>query len=314
MTTIVAISSAAAHLDAGAQPRAAHHGHEALVRRRARGHDLVGSGGGLLGGRRGSAAGCRCRAGARPVRPRWSARDPRSGRTRPHRRCGRRCGRPGRSASRRTPPAAVPCVEESWPTDSASEVRAAARECSVALHFSGCGPRSFSSSVGQQGGVGDDVVGRRQPPRRLVDQVVSGAGFDAHLVPACTTHELGDRSCGPALGHADHQLVGDATQVREDLQTEDVQSGLTTARREERQRSWSFSQRGTHAVEHAATVTECVARSDAAMLRACQQTGARPVVEWTDGCRPGRLRGRTRARASCPPTARRRAGRTTGRS
>ena len=123
---------------------------------------------------------------------------------------------------------------------------AAARECSVALHFSGCGPSSRSSRSGSSAGVRDHVLGGGEPPRGLVDQVVSGAGFDAHLVPACTTHELSDRPRGPVVGRADHQLVGDLPEVGEDLQAQDVQARVAAAGGQQRQ-----ARRGARSGRHA---------------------------------------------------------------
>ncbi len=146
---------------------------------------------------------------------------------------------PARGPRQRTPPA---------------QRSAAARECSVALHFSGCGPSSFSSTAGSSDGSGHHVVRRGEPPRRLVDQVVSGAGFDAHLVPACTTHELGDRPRGPVLGSADHQLVGHPTEVGKDLQAQDVQARLSAPCGEQRKCPRAFGQRRAHPEEHGATV------------------------------------------------------------
>ena len=93
----------------------------------------------------------------------------------------------------------------------------------------GVRPEQLLQQGRQQRGIRHHVLGGGQPSRRLVDQVVSGAGFDAHLVPACTTHELGDRTRGPGLGHTDHQLVGDRPEVGEDLQAHDVQAGLAAA-------------------------------------------------------------------------------------
>ena len=183
------------------------------------------------------------------------------------------------------------------PSDSARVRSAATRECSVALHFSGCGPSSFSITVGSGAGVVDDVVRRGEPARRLVDQVVSGAGFDAHLVPACTTHELGDRPRGPVLRRTDHQLIGDPAEVGKDLQAQDVQAGISTSGGEQRESSRAFGQRRTHSEEHAATVIAACCAMDSPLFRACQQTGRdrqvdepRRVVQWSGGRGPSRLR------------------------
>ena len=159
------------------------------------------------------------------------------------------------------------------PSDSARVRSAATRECSVALHFSGWGPSSFSITVASSAGVVDDVVRRGEPARRLVDQVVSGAGFDAHLVPACTTHELGDRPRGPVLRRTDHQLIGDPAEVGKDLQAQDVQARVSTSGGEQRKSSRAFGQRRAHSEEHAATVIVTCCAADSPLFPACQQTG-----------------------------------------
>ena len=209
-----------------------------------------------------------------------------------------------RSPSRRTPPGRRRRVRLVRRRDSASAPQRRGPRVLGGAPLLRVRPEQLLQQRRQQRGVGDDVVRRGQPSRRLVDQVVSGAGFDAHLVPACTTHELGDRPRGPVLGRADHQLVGDPPEVGEDLQAEDVQAGVSAARGEQRERPGrSVSEARTRknmGPLWSLTCCGCAAR----MFRACQQTAGRRdwrrVVEWSHGCGRAPPSRQCPARGSCP--------------
>ena len=146
----------------------------------------------------------------------------------------------------------------------------------------------LEQSAGSSAGSATTSWAAVEPARRLVDQVVSGGGFDAHLVPACTTHELGDRPAVQSWG----ALITSSSVTRprsgKICRPDDVQARVSAAGGEQRQCSRAFGQRHPHPEEHGATFVPPVLRDRCAPVsgvstnphQARRATHPRLVVEW----------------------------------